>query len=379
MLVLCGLCLSNYYNKVKLALLEKGVPFEEDDRATPAAATRAMRGASPLGKIPFIRTEQGTLCESQAILEYIEAAYPEPPLLPKDPFAAAKVRELVDLHRPARRAGRARALSEGVLRRHARRARRRARAQALERNIAALRAWRASIRTSPARPFTQADCAAWATFRGDLDGDAGCLRRGPARRRRHRLEAVCEAPRRAAERCRRSADRKAGAGSCAGQGLKRQPAAAPSGRLRRPSGAGGGHGRGRGDPGRHFLAVAIEFLHALEAALDQQARCCAGCARPPCFPRRRRTGSACRASARATPDRAGGSGSCRAGTAGLLTCRLVGCSACAVRRALAISTPTLANAALRLVAELVDRPLHVAQVGAAVARLVLATGSCRCA
>ena len=28
-----------------------------------------------------------------------------------------------------------------------------------------------------------------------------------------------------------------------------------------------------------------------------------------------------------------------------LTCRLVGCSACAVRRALAISTPTLANAA----------------------------------
>ena len=29
----------------------------------------------------------------------------------------------------------------------------------------------------------------------------------------------------------------------------------------------------------------------------------------------------------------------------VLTCRLVGCSACAVRRALAISTPTLAKAA----------------------------------
>ena len=29
MLTLCGFPLSNYYNKVKLALLEKGVPFAE--------------------------------------------------------------------------------------------------------------------------------------------------------------------------------------------------------------------------------------------------------------------------------------------------------------------------------------------------------------
>jgi glutathione S-transferase len=41
------------------------------------------------------------VCESQAILEYIDTAYPSPALLPADPFAAAKVRELgiyVDLH-----------------------------------------------------------------------------------------------------------------------------------------------------------------------------------------------------------------------------------------------------------------------------------------
>ena len=29
MLTLCGFAASNYYNKVKLALLEKSVPFEE--------------------------------------------------------------------------------------------------------------------------------------------------------------------------------------------------------------------------------------------------------------------------------------------------------------------------------------------------------------
>lgn len=100
MLTLCGFPVSNYYNKVKLALLEKNVPFDEENVKT-GLTDEAVLSASPLAKIPFIRTPQGTLCESEAILEYIEAAYPNPPLLPADPFAAAKVRELciyIDLH-----------------------------------------------------------------------------------------------------------------------------------------------------------------------------------------------------------------------------------------------------------------------------------------
>jgi glutathione S-transferase len=100
MMTLCGSPISNYYNKVKLALLEKGVPFTEE--LVPTKSTDpAVLAASPLAKIPFIRTPQGGLCESQAILEYIEAAHPNPPLLPADPYAAAKVRELttfIDLH-----------------------------------------------------------------------------------------------------------------------------------------------------------------------------------------------------------------------------------------------------------------------------------------
>src|ERR1700712_4594815 len=100
MLVLCGFPISNYYNKVKLALLEKGVPFSEEEVRT-GSKDAGVLAASPLAKIPFIRTDAGPLCESQPILEYIEAAYPQPPLVPTDPFAAAKVRELVtfiDLH-----------------------------------------------------------------------------------------------------------------------------------------------------------------------------------------------------------------------------------------------------------------------------------------
>ena len=94
MLTLHGLNISNYYNKVKLALLEKGVPFAEKHVATRSKDEAVLR-ASPLGKVPFITTEKGALCESQAILEWIEASFPQPPLLPADPFAAAKVRELI--------------------------------------------------------------------------------------------------------------------------------------------------------------------------------------------------------------------------------------------------------------------------------------------
>ncbi|MEW6100430.1 MAG: glutathione S-transferase [Pseudomonadota bacterium] len=92
MLVLCGFSLSNYYNKVKMALLEKGVPFTEELCPT---GRPEMLEHSPLGKVPFIRTEQGSLCESQVIMEWIEARWPDPALMPRDPWAAAKVRELI--------------------------------------------------------------------------------------------------------------------------------------------------------------------------------------------------------------------------------------------------------------------------------------------
>lgn len=93
MFKLCGFALSNYYNKVKLALLEKGVPFEEE--LIWADRSAALMDKSPLGKIPYCETEHGTLFESQVIMEYIEDAYPQNPLMPADPYQRAKQRELI--------------------------------------------------------------------------------------------------------------------------------------------------------------------------------------------------------------------------------------------------------------------------------------------
>jgi glutathione S-transferase len=91
MLKLCGFSASNYYNKVKLALLEKGVAFEEEL----AWVGETDPSASPLGKVPYFKTDAGAISESTVMLEYVEAQYPTPALLPADPFQAAKARELV--------------------------------------------------------------------------------------------------------------------------------------------------------------------------------------------------------------------------------------------------------------------------------------------
>ncbi|URV26744.1 glutathione S-transferase [Burkholderia gladioli] len=92
MLQLCGLPLSNYYNKVKLVLLDHEIDFEEQIHTLPLSGDEAL-DASPFGKVPFLRTEHGALSESQAIVEYLAARYPEKGLFPADPFEAAKVRE----------------------------------------------------------------------------------------------------------------------------------------------------------------------------------------------------------------------------------------------------------------------------------------------
>lgn len=93
MIVLCGFGVSNYYNKLKLFMLEKGIIFSE--RLVYPWERDTFMQSSPLGRIPFIETENGSLSESQAILEFLEDSYPDRPLYPVDIFARAKCRELI--------------------------------------------------------------------------------------------------------------------------------------------------------------------------------------------------------------------------------------------------------------------------------------------
>jgi glutathione S-transferase len=94
MLKLCGFHVSNYHNKVRLALLEKGVAFEEDASCAPSQKDEFL-ARSPLGKVPFLEVNGAVLTESQVICEYLEDTHREKPLYPADPLAKAKVRELI--------------------------------------------------------------------------------------------------------------------------------------------------------------------------------------------------------------------------------------------------------------------------------------------
>jgi len=70
MFKLYGFAVSNYYNMVKLALLEKGLAFKEVTfYPTPTPESLAI---SPRGKVPVLGVEAGFINETAIILEYLE-------------------------------------------------------------------------------------------------------------------------------------------------------------------------------------------------------------------------------------------------------------------------------------------------------------------
>lgn len=89
MFKLYGFSVSNYYNMVKLALLEKGLPFEEVT-FYPAQTAESL-AISPRGKVPVLGVDAGFINETAIILEYLEQTQKGVPLLPSDPFERAQV------------------------------------------------------------------------------------------------------------------------------------------------------------------------------------------------------------------------------------------------------------------------------------------------
>jgi maleylacetoacetate isomerase len=57
-----------------------------------------FRAVNPQMRVPVLATDSGdTLIQSLAIIEYLDETHPDPPFLPKDPIARAKVRALAEL------------------------------------------------------------------------------------------------------------------------------------------------------------------------------------------------------------------------------------------------------------------------------------------
>ena len=93
MLKLHGFAVSNYFNMVRMALMEKGAPFEIIETYPSQDAAHLAR--SPVGKVPCLETAHGFLSETSVMLDYIEDVLPTPAFYPADPFRRAQVRQAI--------------------------------------------------------------------------------------------------------------------------------------------------------------------------------------------------------------------------------------------------------------------------------------------
>ena len=90
--------LSPYAQKVKLALIEKGIEFETmlpANLGSGEAATEFTR-ANPRAEVPALVDGNVLIFDSTIILEYIEEKWPAPALLPATPGERARVRMVED-------------------------------------------------------------------------------------------------------------------------------------------------------------------------------------------------------------------------------------------------------------------------------------------
>ncbi|MGB3472324.1 MAG: maleylacetoacetate isomerase [Erythrobacter sp.] len=93
--------------RLRIALELKGLEFENIPVNLLSAEQKdeAFTSRNPFGSVPMLEADGRDRAQSMALLEWLEEAYPEPPLMPSDPEDRYTVRELTyaiatELHAP---------------------------------------------------------------------------------------------------------------------------------------------------------------------------------------------------------------------------------------------------------------------------------------
>jgi glutathione S-transferase len=91
-----GTLRSTHASKVKVVLEEKRIPYRIENLPPGNLWKKPpeMLARHPLGKVPYIEDDGVTVFDSTVINEYLDERYGAPRLLPADPVARARVREL---------------------------------------------------------------------------------------------------------------------------------------------------------------------------------------------------------------------------------------------------------------------------------------------
>jgi maleylacetoacetate isomerase len=99
--IMTGVLLHDYYRssaayRVRIALNWKGVEYQRHsvNLAEGEQKDAAYRALNPQGFVPMLEIDDHRLTQSLAIIDYLDATQPDPPLLPRDPVDAAQVRAM---------------------------------------------------------------------------------------------------------------------------------------------------------------------------------------------------------------------------------------------------------------------------------------------
>ncbi len=101
-IVIHGISFSPYVRSVAMALEIKGVPYRHqalDLRPIPGGLHSPEHLAlHPFGRVPILEDGGFRLYETQAILRYLDARYPQPALQPTDPRALGRMSQAMGIH-----------------------------------------------------------------------------------------------------------------------------------------------------------------------------------------------------------------------------------------------------------------------------------------
>ena len=91
---LVGSYTSPYVRKISIVMLEKGITFEFVNDM-PYEAQNKVTQYNPLGKVPALVTDDGEVWfDSPIIVQYLELLDIAPALLPREPLASLKIRQI---------------------------------------------------------------------------------------------------------------------------------------------------------------------------------------------------------------------------------------------------------------------------------------------
>ena len=84
--------------RLRIALAYKGLPYEPHYVSLPKMEHRdpAYLALNPQGLLPLLVDDGHGYTQSMAIIEYLDEAYPEPPLIPNDIHSRAYVRRFLN-------------------------------------------------------------------------------------------------------------------------------------------------------------------------------------------------------------------------------------------------------------------------------------------